>query len=186
MTKDEARKEGLKKRGELSLEIRQEYSEIISKTFFELPAYGKAKRIFLYYSFRDEADTSKMIERIIEEKGFVFLPKVEDKTRMAFYRVFDMEKLKKSSFGIYEPEGEGEGETDPDLFVIPLAAFSKDLCRAGYGGGYYDRYLKDYKGRVPVIGLAFSVQCVPVFETDEHDIKPDMIITEKGLFKSDG
>ena len=183
MTKDEARREGLKKRGELSQQTREAYSGIISETLFDLPAYREAEKVFLYSSFKDEADTSLIVKRTIEEKGAVFLPRVEDKTRMAFYRVSDISKLKKSSYGIYEPEGEGEDEKAPDLFVIPLAAFSEDLNRAGYGGGYYDRYLREYKGRVPVMGLAFSAQCVPAFEADEYDIKPDMIITEKGVFK---
>lgn len=35
-----------------------------------------------------------------------------------------------------------------------MVAFDSNHNRLGYGGGYYDRYLKNYAGKV--IGLAFS------------------------------
>ena len=30
----------------------------------------------------------------------------------------------------------------PDILFVPLVAFDKNLNRIGYGGGFYDRYIK--------------------------------------------
>ena len=33
----------------------------------------------------------------------------------------------------------------PDILLVPLVAFDKNLNRIGYGGGFYDRYIKKIK-----------------------------------------
>jgi len=187
MTKKEARKEALKKRDMIPEDARRAYSALIEDMICSLPEYKRAENLFLYASFRSEVETIHLIERVIEEKGFVFLPRVLDKTRMSFFRISSMKELKRSSLGIPEPavkeERGDKKEPEADLFIIPLAAFSEKLDRLGYGGGYYDRYLKEHRGKAGVIGAAFSQQLIPEFETEESDIRPDFIITQEGIYK---
>ena len=33
----------------------------------------------------------------------------------------------------------------PDILLVPLVAYDKNLNRVGYGGGFYDRYIKRLK-----------------------------------------
>ena len=33
----------------------------------------------------------------------------------------------------------------PNILLVPLVAFDKHLNRVGYGGGFYDRYIKKIK-----------------------------------------
>ena len=33
----------------------------------------------------------------------------------------------------------------PDILLVPLVAFDKNFNRVGYGGGFYDRYIKKLK-----------------------------------------
>ena len=44
----------------------------------------------------------------------------------------------------------------PDIILIPLVAFDKNLNRLGYGGGYYDRLINKIskKKKLLKIGLA--------------------------------
>ena len=35
-----------------------------------------------------------------------------------------------------------------DILLVPLVAFDKNLNRVGYGGGYYDRYIKKIKKKI--------------------------------------
>ena len=52
--------------------------------------------------------------------------------------------------------------------------------RAGYGGGFYDRYLEQH----PVFykaAVAFSFQIIDHIETESYDLKPDCIITEQAV-----
>ena len=53
----------------------------------------------------------------------------------------------------------------------------KNNNRLGYGGGYYDRYLKDYHGSV--IGLAFAFQKVEKIPVESFDLPIKTIIDEK-------
>ena len=69
----------------------------------------------------------------------------------------------------------------PDILLVPLVAFDKNLNRVGYGGGFYDRYIKKIKKikKVITIGLAYSFQKVKKISVNKYDIKLDFIITEK-------
>ena len=67
----------------------------------------------------------------------------------------------------------------PDLVIVPGLAFSSKGERLGQGGGYYDRYLKEYKGIK--IGICFSEQLNESIPADEHDIRVDYVVDESGV-----
>ena len=66
---------------------------------------------------------------------------------------------------------------------MPLVGFDKNLNRLGYGGGYYDRYIKKIKSikKILTIGLAFSFQEIKKVPIDSYDQKLNFIYTEKGF-----
>jgi 5-formyltetrahydrofolate cyclo-ligase len=51
----------------------------------------------------------------------------------------------------------------------------------GFGGGYYDRYLPNYRGKTA--SLAFNEQIVPDFHVEDHDIPVSKIITNQEVIK---
>ena len=65
--------------------------------------------------------------------------------------------------------------------LVPLVAFDKNFNRIGYGGGFYDRYIKNIKlkKKIVTIGLAYSFQKVEQFPVNKHDVRLDLIITNK-------
>ena len=69
----------------------------------------------------------------------------------------------------------------PDILLVPLVAYDKNFNRIGYGGGFYDRYIKKIKKnkKIITIGLAYSFQKVKKIPINEYDIKLDFIVTEK-------
>ena len=73
----------------------------------------------------------------------------------------------------------------PDILLIPLVAFDKNLNRLGYGGGYYDRLIKKLskKKNIIKIGLAFSIQEIDKVPTNMYDQKLDYIVTNKHTIK---
>ena len=65
-----------------------------------------------------------------------------------------------------------------------MVAFDNKLNRMGYGGGYYDRFLKKYeKKNIIKVGIAITCQEVKKLPTNAFDKKMDYILTDKKLFK---
>ena len=87
-----------------------------------------------------------------------------------------------SSFGIREPIGEVyEGEID--VAVIPFLAVDRGGNRLGYGGGYYDRFLKKTKAKRLAYGYAF--QLLKEVPSEEWDEKMDAIVTDEEVIEAE-
>ena len=67
----------------------------------------------------------------------------------------------------------------PNILLVPLVAFDKNHNRIGYGGGFYDRYIKKVKKKKKIltIGLAYSFQKVEKIPVTKNDIQLDFIVT---------
>jgi 5-formyltetrahydrofolate cyclo-ligase len=102
---------------------------------------------------------------------------------MNFYRWSFSEPLKENKYGIPEPEE--KNIVYPDILLIPLVAFDKNLNRLGYGGGYYDRLIDKLskKKKIIKIGLALSTQKIYKVPNNIYDQKLDYIITNKHIIK---
>ena len=100
-----------------------------------------------------------------------YLPKTENDLSFIKYdgNLFD------GPFHTKEPIGNAINRDLIECFIIPCVAISKDLKRIGYGKGYYDKYLKDYKGLK--IGICYNdVKALDVL-MDDFDLKLDIIFT---------
>ena len=98
---------------------------------------------------------------------------------MDFFKFDRSTPLSEGSYKILEPESDIMLEPDDrTLILIPGVAFSLDGGRIGYGGGYYDIYLEQhYLSKKIAVGYDFQI--VDELPIEEHDIKPDFIISEK-------
>ena len=61
---------------------------------------------------------------------------------MDFFQWSLKDPLKINKYGIPEPIS--KKKIYPNILLIPLVAFDKNLNRIGYGGGFYDRYIKKF------------------------------------------
>ena len=102
---------------------------------------------------------------------------------MDFYKWSFSNPLKINKYGIPEPEI--KNIVYPDILLIPLVAFDKNLNRLGYGGGYYDRLISKLskKKKIIKIGLAFTVQKIDKIPISVYDKKLDYIVTNKYIIK---
>ena len=74
---------------------------------------------------------------------------------------------------------------DFDLILMPGLAFDRKGNRIGYGGGYYDKYLSQFKEISNKLVLAYDFQIVNNIENEPHDIKVNCIITNNEFIKID-
>ena len=93
-----------------------------------------------YYPVNFEIDDLALLRKFKKNKFNISLPVIKKNFQMDFYQWSLSEPLKINRYGIPEPET--KNIVYPDVLLIPLLAFDKNLNRLGYGGGYYDRLIK--------------------------------------------
>ncbi len=69
-----------------------------------------------------------------------------------------------------------------DVIIVPMLGFDKRLHRIGYGGGYYDRLLKEHP-EAQKIGVCFEASKVEQIPDEPHDIALDIIVTEAATYQ---
>ena len=65
----------------------------------------------------------------------------------------------------------------PDLLLIPLLGFDRNLNRLGQGGGHYDRYCAAHPDALR-IGIAWDVQEIDLVPTEATDVPLNAILTQ--------
>lgn len=174
--KNDLRKELIKTRNSLSEEVILDYTSKIISNIKKTFDFNKLNCIGQYMSINKEVETKGFINELLHEGKRVVLPKVENKIDMDFYPIESLKDVFKGSFNVLEPISKNKMPKDKiDIIFIPGIAFSKEMNRLGYGAGFYDRYLKDYKGIK--VGLCYSFQ-IKSFEVYPHDVSMDYVITE--------
>ena len=93
-----------------------------------------------YYPVNFEIDSLELLRKFKKNKFIISLPVIKKNFQMDFYPWSFSEPLKINKYGIPEPEK--KNIVYPDVLLIPLVAFDKNLNRLGYGGGYYDRLIE--------------------------------------------
>lgn len=165
------------KRNALLPELKKEYDEIIFNKIISSDFYKNSKYVFSYVSFGSEADTIKIIKRALSDKKHVFVPKVLSKEEMKACEISSMEDMAPGKYGILEPKViENSGSENVDLIITPGLAFDKRGGRLGYGGGYYDRFFKSFKGKGLRIGLCYDFQITDKVPLGKYDVLLDKVI----------
>ena len=139
------------------------------------------KTIGGYYPYNFEVDDIEILEKL-EKKNFkISLPKIKKNHQMDFFKWSSKDPLIINKIGIPEPVS--KDLKYPDILLVPLVAYDKNLNRLGYGGGFYDRYIEKIKKikKVTKIGLSFSFQKLKKIPINKHDKKLDFIITDKEI-----
>lgn len=191
--KKTVRREALALRDALTPKERTQGSAKIREKMLKLPCYQEADVILAYVSYRSEVDTFALIRQALSDGKQVFAPKVEAK-EMAFWQIKSVDDLKSGYRGILEPEETrsyhtflAEKKTAKTLMWMPGAAFDREHHRIGYGGGFYDRYLdragrENTAGMLTTAALAFDCQVMEKIPYEQHDCKPDFVLTPSGTF----
>ena len=184
VTKNFIRKEKLLLRGQIPEGERESMSLTIKKHVLSLPCIQKAEAVLCYAGYLSEVSTTELIKELLILGKKVYLPKVKGE-EMEFYRIRDLKELTAGYKGIPEPTNVCTEiyDTENDsavVMIMPGCAFAPDGSRAGYGKGYYDRYLEKYD-IVERVALCFSVQMTESIPTDSYDKKASLLITEQGV-----
>lgn len=182
------RKQMQRIRDGIPTEDRKSMDLMLCEILAESDVYQSAKVIYSYASYKSEAATEKIHEMIRKDGKILALPKVISKTEMVFYVIESEEDLTAGYMGIPEPDQDrcrciipdGSQET---LMLMPGLAFDDERYRMGYGGGFYDRYLAQYREHLTCAMIAYEAQKVSAVPHDRHDEKPDLIMTDQCIYR---
>ena len=180
-------------------QLRKKYFSLRKKRYFDIkPSFFnpliklinkryKKKKVNLssYYPSSFEVNILKLFELDAITKMKVFLPVITGNNSMHFYTWKKNDVLKINKFGILEPFKSLKNIV-PNIMLIPMLAYDNKNNRLGYGGGFYDRYLKKYlkkHNKILTIGIAFSFQKYHKLPVSSSDVKLNYILTEKGILK---
>jgi len=136
-----------------------------------------------YYPVNFEVNDLELLKKLEKNKFDISLPVIKKNFQMDFYKWSFSDPLKVNKYGIPEPKT--KNIVYPDILLIPLVAFDKNLNRLGYGGGYYDRLITKLskKKKIMKIGLALSVQKINEVPINKYDKRLDYIVTNKYILK---
>jgi 5-formyltetrahydrofolate cyclo-ligase len=185
--KNTIRKEALGRRDVIPPEVKRVKDSLIKEMLFSLPEFGSAGTILCYASFRSEVETSGIIRESLVSGKKIVLPKVDrERQRLELYEVRDVTELSPGYMGIPEPSltgGRFASLEDIDLIIMPGAGFDISGNRLGYGGGYYDILLAQAGKEKPKIALAYEEQIVDSIPSEQHDVRVDIIVTDKRIIR---
>jgi len=153
-----------------------------------LTAYQRATSILFYISSDKEVQTTELLESKLDSEIQVVVPYCVDGD-LELYELSNMDDLSRGAYNLLEPKIELRHSTEKrvlpsslDLVLVPGVAFDRRGARLGQGKGYYDRLLKRCDVNTVLIGLGFDCQMFDKIPTEPHDIRLDIIVTEKNVY----
>jgi 5-formyltetrahydrofolate cyclo-ligase len=161
--------------------VRLQASQAICASIENWSSFQRACVILTYMPMKSEVDLGPLLVRNPEKRWFI--PRIVPETpHSMLFHPYDSQRLVRHPFGMDEPAADLP-VIPPDeiqLALVPGLAFDRHGWRLGYGGGYFDRFLKDFPGTS--LGVVFQALLLENLLHDEYDVPMKWIVTEKGLF----
>lgn len=159
---------------------KQQADHRIAARLRSLASYRRAKTILTYVSTPIEVGTRDIIEKALSDGKRVAVPRCVSGTReMDFYYIGSLNELQPRTFGVLEPEADSDRlvtDFSDSICVVPALACDRMGFRLGYGGGYYDRFLREYPGEK--ILILYKSCLVERLWHGRFDVRVDRIVTE--------
>jgi 5-formyltetrahydrofolate cyclo-ligase len=178
--KSDLRRSALARRDALPAEARAAAAETAAAQ--RLPLDIRPGAVVAGYSpIRSEFSPLPLMRKLAAMGAKLALPVVVARGRPLAMRLWDFgHPLARGVWGIRQPLPEAP-EVEPDILLVPLAAFDRRGHRIGYGAGYYDMTINALRATKPVVavGTAFATQEVPEVPVTPRDARLDLVLTER-------
>lgn len=175
-------------RDTMPAELREADSKAICQKITSMASFGLCDIILCYAPIGSEVDVMPIAEVALSRGKIVAFP-VCDKENgdMEFYSVTSLDELREGGeFGERVPPVSDDRHITPTastMIIMPGLLFDKYGRRIGYGGGYYDKYIRRNEALFRssmTIGVAYSafLSDIPIPYSD-HDISAAIVVTER-------
>ena len=179
----------IKKREAQSGAERNEKSLNIAQRLFELDGFKESKAVLCFLGLPNEVQTDAMILEFFRLGKEVFVPLVNsEKGDLQVTRIPSLNiRFVDGEYGVREPAPEVQEIFSPSLMdcvIAPGLAFDISGNRVGYGGGYYDKLLKEMPKNVIRIGIGFDFQILGQVPRSDFDEPVQFLVTETRTLRS--
>ena len=165
-------------RSQLLPEVRKQKDHQLFLNLIQEPEILTADLILAYASCHNEPDTWEFIRWTLEKKIPIAFPKCGQNWHMQFFLINQLEDLQAGAHDLPEPITNRKAIiTKNTICIVPGIAFTKEGIRLGQGGGYYDRFLKNYP-ELQTIGIGYDFMIKENLPYEEHDCRMKKIITD--------
>lgn len=177
-------------RDALNAEERARSDALIFDALCAASGFRDAGLVLSYYSIGSEVDTVRIIEWALRSGKRVALPRITGPGAMDWHQIRSLDGVVASKWGIPEPACDPATRIAFDaeaaeraLALVPALAFDAHGNRLGYGGGFYDRFLRGFKERGGTAwGLGRASQMREgSLPWDAHDVRVDAIVSDDGI-----
>ncbi|ASN05230.1 5-formyltetrahydrofolate cyclo-ligase [Virgibacillus necropolis] len=184
MNKSELRNKAITYLKSLSDEEKLAVEGKITNQLIQSDLWKKSSSIGITISQGFEWNTKTIIDTAWKEDKQVSVPKCDPSIKaLTFYQLKTYEQLEVVYYNLKEPDpsiSKFIEKNQLDLLIVPGLVFDQKGYRIGFGGGYYDRFLKDFSNTT--VSLVSNDQLTQEIPREEFDLPVDYIVTETGIY----
>lgn len=158
----------------------------IVERVIEHPSFASARSLALFYPLleRKEVDLRELDARaraLNKRIYYPFMERTEAGYRTGLALTESLTELADRGQRFYEPAPTSPraDRGDVDLVIVPALAASPNGHRLGYGMGFYDATLPDFRPPARAIVVVFDFQLLVELPSLSHDVACDAIVTDR-------
>ena len=151
----------------------------------ELPAFEAASSVALFFPLvqRKEVDLRELDAEARRRSKRVYYPCLEQRgdglaTGLRLTGSLDDLADRGRQFLEPAPDAPAASRGDVDLVFVPALAVAPSGHRLGYGMGFYDALLPDFRPPALAVVVAFDFQLLVELPTLPHDVACDAVLTD--------
>lgn len=157
----------------------------VCRRVLSMEEFRTALRVGLYAAFKNEIRTELLFQEGDRHRKEIYFPAVDQQQQgMSYFRVLCFEDLLPIDGGMREPSAKQSRLRDLNtlnVLIVPGVAFDLQGSRMGFGKGFYDTHLAQFRGKR--IALAYDFQLVAELPAAVRGRKLDWIVTEKRVVR---
>jgi 5-formyltetrahydrofolate cyclo-ligase len=181
-SKQTLRAAALARRDGLDPHMRQHAAETLAARGLPF-ALARGTIVSGFAPMRSEINPIPLMHKLANEGAQLALPVAMGRGKPLVFRAWAFHQpLAAGEWGIREPKADAP-EVEPDVLLVPLAAFDRAGHRIGYGARYYDLTIEALraKKKVVAVGVAYASQEIDLVPAEPHDQMLDYVLTEAGV-----
>ena len=187
MTKQEEKQRLRRTMRALERQLSDKYKAASSRSIcahlLAMPEYQAASAVFCFVGTDHEIDTRPILAHALAAGKRLSVPRCTGPGIMELRQLRSLEELSPGAYGIPEPPESAPvmNPDDVDLAILPCLTCSHLGQRLGQGGGYYDRFLSNYRGGTVLLCREKLIrEEIPL---EPHDYPVPWVLTETCLYE---